>query len=328
MAKKVSKSSGSSSSHKKRHGLHHKKTKRYHTTYHPFIPVLIIIIGIFISVSVRTVPAALQVLAFATEMSSQGLLEATNQQRERYNAPELQLNETLSAAAQRKAEDMAQRDYWSHETPDGEEPWIFINEVGYQYNKAGENLAYGFLTSQQTVNGWMNSDSHRENMLDPAFSEVGFGYVNAVNYQDSDKETIVVAMYALPSSSATFTMTVPENEDTQATTTQRNEGDIPTETSAIPVVVASDSDTDSGETLQQVSRVESLLDNRYSWATFALGIMSGGAGVGLLASHGMRVRKWLRKGEQFVLHHPLLDATLLSLAALGVFLLDGVGYLL
>lgn len=290
--------------------------------------MLIIIAGIFISISVRTVPAALQVLAFATDMSSQGLLEATNEQRSRNNAPELQLNEALNSAAQRKAEDMAERDYWSHKTPDGEEPWIFIAEAGYQYNKAGENLAYGFLTSGQTVNGWMNSDSHRENMLDPVFSEVGFGYVNAVNYQDSNEETIVVALYALPSANTTFTMTVPENTDNRPQADPQNEGDNQAEELGIPVVVASNPSADGGETLQQVSRVESLLDNRYSWATFALGIMSGGAGVGLLASHGMRLRKWLRKSEQFVLHHPLLDATLLSLTALGVFLLDGVGYLL
>lgn len=306
---------------KKRLGLHHKKTKKYHTTYHPFIPILFLIIGLFFSIALRTSPSW-NVLAFATEVSAEGLLEATNTQRERDGAKPLMLNDALTEAAQKKAEDMAQRNYWSHETPDGEAPWIFIDSTGYQYSKAGENLAYGFMSSDQTITGWMNSDSHRENMLDSSFTEVGFGYVNAVNYQDSDKETIVVALYALPATIPTITMTVP-NDSSQESTPSDTDND---KNNTAPVVVASQEN--NNQPRYEVSRVESLLDNRYSWATFALGIISGGAGVGFLASHGVRLRKWIKKKGHFVVHHPLLDVTLLSLALFGYYLLDGVGYLL
>src|SRR5690606_3424397 len=110
----------------------------------------------------------------------------------------LSLNDKLNAAAQAKAEDMKARNYWSHNTPDGQEPWVFFDAQGYIYKKAGENLAYGFATSTETVTGWMNSPSHKANLLDGAFTEVGFGFANSENFVSTGNETIIVAMYAQP----------------------------------------------------------------------------------------------------------------------------------
>src|SRR5690606_5510957 len=127
------------------------------------------------------------------------LLQATNNHRARHGAGLLTINPKLTHAAQEKANDMRARDYWSHNTPEGNPPWVFIEKVGYSYVKAGENLAYGFQTSQAAIRGWMNSESHRENMLDPNYTEVGFGFANSNDYQSHGEQTIVVAMYGTPS---------------------------------------------------------------------------------------------------------------------------------
>ena len=297
---------------KKRHAGHHKqKTKKYKSAYWPYLPLLLIIAGFFLFVLAKS-PVGTNVLAFATEMSSASLLEETNRHRQANEMEPLQLNQKLSAAAQAKAEDMAKRNYWSHETPDGNQPWTFIEDANYQYIKAGENLAYGFLTSAQTVNGWMNSDSHRDNMLDPVFSEVGFGFVNAKGFQNSNEETIVVAMYAQPLQQTIDSANESFNEDHADT----GETIIAMEVPA------------NNQEVRSITRIQSVIGGQFAWMTFSLGIVSGAAASGLFVTHGIRLRRLIRKSEDFIVHHPLLDITLISLLLLAAFLADHVGYIL
>ena len=138
------------------------------------------------------------VLSYATGLSTYGLLDSTNGQRASNGVGNLSINSKLNNAAQAKANDMATRNYWSHNTPEGNPPWIFFTNAGYTYSKAGENLAYGFTSNDDVIVGWMNSASHRANMLDGTFTEVGFGFANNSNYQNNGEQTIVVAEYAKP----------------------------------------------------------------------------------------------------------------------------------
>ncbi len=185
--------------HRKRHGHHQKRNRHFLKVYVPYIPlVLIIATGLYIGNFNRPVQTRGTVLAYSTEMSAGGLLSATNSNRAANGAGALTINAKLTAAAQAKANDMAARNYWSHNTPDGNPPWVFITNAGYSYDQAGENLAYGFPTSSQTIKGWMDSPSHRDNMLNKVFTEVGFGFTNASNYNNDGEETIVVAMYGKP----------------------------------------------------------------------------------------------------------------------------------
>src|SRR5581483_4853082 len=92
-----------------------------------------------------------QVLSYSYSMTPQALLADTNAQRQENNDSTLVLSNKLSEAAQAKASDMASRDYWSHETPDGNPPWVFFNATGYEYQKAGENLASGFSNERSVV---------------------------------------------------------------------------------------------------------------------------------------------------------------------------------
>lgn len=135
-----------------------------------------------------------KVLAYASEMSRGGLLSGTNAARSANGLTPLSLHSQLNSSAQAKAQDMANKDYWAHVSPDGTEPWYFFDQAGYSYVRAGENLAYGFMTSQGVIDGWMNSASHRANVLGDYY-DVGFGIVNTPNYQGSGEQTIVVAHY-------------------------------------------------------------------------------------------------------------------------------------
>lgn len=178
------------------------KTKKHSFHLHRLLLFSVLLAAFFIvRTDANAVPFAqtfntTNVLAYATEMSQGGLLNATNSARAANGMPALNLDSQLNASAQAKAQDMADKDYWAHVSPDGTEPWYFFTQAGYSYSKAGENLAYGFMTSQATVDGWMNSPSHRANMLD-GYYDVGFGIVNAPNYQSSGPQTIVVAHYGV-----------------------------------------------------------------------------------------------------------------------------------
>ena len=79
------------------------------------------------------------VLAYATNVSHSGLLSYTNQNRSANGLAGLTLQSQLNSAAQAKANDMVAKDYWSHTSPDGRQPWDFITAAGYSYSTAGEN---------------------------------------------------------------------------------------------------------------------------------------------------------------------------------------------
>src|SRR3990167_9988514 len=180
--------------------------KAFKKVYWPYIPV-VLIIGVLLTLSSQAgaITTFIQhpggkVLAYATSMSSGGLLSSTNSARSQNGVKALKTNSKLVAAAQAKANDMANRNYWSHNTPEGKTPWTFVVAKGYSYQKLGENLAAGFSNEQATVNGWMASAPHKENLLDGAFSEVGFGWANNPNYTSAGggPMTIVVAFYGKP----------------------------------------------------------------------------------------------------------------------------------
>lgn len=143
-------------------------------------------------------PAQPAVLAYATALTADGLLQQTNQQRSNNHQEPLYINSKLTQAAQAKANDMVARNYWSHNTPDGKQPWDFIKPTGYQFTGAAENLAAGYPDNAAVINGWMNSPGHRENILNANYREVGFGYANSPNYNGQGQQTVVVAMYGEP----------------------------------------------------------------------------------------------------------------------------------
>lgn len=180
-----------------------RQTRKKHVFHLRRIGLFGVLIAAFFIVrfDAGAVPQPLQashVLAYATDMSHSGLLAGTNSARAANGLGPLNLNGQLNSSAQAKAQDMANKNYWAHVSPEGTQPWYFFDQSGYAYIRAGENLAYGFMTSQGAVDGWMNSPTHRANILGD-YQDVGFGIVNAPDYQSSGQQTIVVAHYGAKS---------------------------------------------------------------------------------------------------------------------------------
>lgn len=90
--------------------------------------------------------------------------------------PPLGQNDILAAAAQKHALDMAERDYFAHESPEGISPHQRILAEGYQGRATGENIAYGQQSPQEVVQGWIDSPGHCVNIMSPLFNEIGIGY--------------------------------------------------------------------------------------------------------------------------------------------------------
>jgi uncharacterized protein YkwD len=103
-----------------------------------------------------------------------------NRERAGHGLASLRRNSTLELASQRHSDDMAVRDFFAHETPDGVDPGARMAAAGYPVDAVmtGENLAWGSgpkATPVRIVQGWMNSPGHRENILRPQYTEVGVG---------------------------------------------------------------------------------------------------------------------------------------------------------
>ncbi|MEI4745909.1 CAP domain-containing protein [Rhodococcus erythropolis] len=85
----------------------------------------------------------------------------------------LATNAELRESACAKADHMLANDYWDHISPEGVTPWTFIKKAGYDYKEAGENLARGFKDDTKLVQAWMDSPTHRANVLEGRFTEQG-----------------------------------------------------------------------------------------------------------------------------------------------------------
>ena len=124
------------------------------------------------------------------------LVGLTNQNRVAADLSELNVNPLLEKAAQMKADDMAARGYFSHNTPEGKTPWYWLEQAGYQYKYAGENLAVNFRNSEDVQTAWLNSRGHFLNIINPKYTEIGIATSTGIY---KGRETIfVVQMFGTP----------------------------------------------------------------------------------------------------------------------------------
>lgn len=272
--------------HKKLSGKHHRPTKGYLKTYWPYIPLAAIVsVGLLVN-SLLTGTGS--VLGASSDFTAGGLLAATNQSRLDDRETPLSLNPQLAAAAQAKANDMVRRNYWSHNTPDGQTPWSFILRSGYSYDRAGENLAYGFADGQAVQQAWLHSPEHRANVLNPAFQAVGFGFASSPDYVTHGAAVVVVAMYASPAGSAA---------------------------PAAPP---------QSPPLKPVARLQ-LLTGDAQWSIYGLALIGGLSCLLFLWRHARAWQRLLLRGEDFMLEHGWLDVLVVSLAVASYLLLQAAG---
>ncbi|MFZ0614703.1 MAG: CAP domain-containing protein, partial [Desulfobacterales bacterium] len=104
------------------------------------------------------------------------VIELVNIERGARNLHALSYSEELTVAARLHSQDMAARNYFSHTSLDGRLFSERITAAGYEYQRCGENIAAGYATPAAVVDGWMNSDGHRANILNPDYCDIGVGY--------------------------------------------------------------------------------------------------------------------------------------------------------
>lgn len=281
--------------HRKRQGSHHKRNKTYEKSYWPYLPLLAIT-GMAILVNVIWTSLdrnQASVLGASTGLTNLQLLSVTNQSRELQSIGSLRLNSQLAAAAQTKAQDMVSDNYWSHISPDGSQPWNFAKQAGYHYQALGENLAYGFIGSDDVINGWLNSQEHRANMLDPAYQDVGFGVVQAANYQSKGAQTVVVAMYGRRTEAA-------------AMATQYSDTFLPA---------------------RQISRVELIASNAVPGILSIVIVAATLAAAVFIFRHSRFLHRAVVHSEAFIIKHHRLDIVAVGIIALGVLSTRTAGFI-
>jgi uncharacterized protein YkwD len=282
------------------------------------------------------------VLAYATSMSRSDLFAAANASRAANGLAPFTLNGQLNNSAQAKAQHMADNNYWAHVAPDGTQPWYFFEAAGYDYVRAGENLAYGFSSSYATNDGWMNSPSHRANVLGD-YVDVGFGIVNSPTFQGGEN-TIVVAHYGTqasytpppapapaptptppvtqkvqPSSTAAPTPT-PQTPAT-STPTPAPAAEIPAPAKEAPKETKTKEDTAVAPTVpvvtgtvKNISVLESIKSGGLPTVAIISLTITMVTAFGYALSHRALMKHALATSEHFVISHPTFDALALFVA--------------
>lgn len=119
----------------------------------------------------------------------------SNQARTQLNKKPLTPNSKLMNAAQMKAEDMAKKHYFAHTAPDGTLAWDYFKKVAYNYEVGGENLAITNENAQAVIDGWLNSPTHRDNLLSTDYTDFGIGMAAYGDYEGHKDTYVIVAFY-------------------------------------------------------------------------------------------------------------------------------------
>ena len=135
-----------------------------------------------------TYPTPASLSAIVTER----MIELINEARTESGVATLAPSQLLTEAAQAKGADMIDRDYFAHDTPEGKRPWQWINRQQYDYVNAGENLAMDFVSAEVVQAALMQSPSHRKNIVNPKYQEVGIAVLHG---ELNGRETILLVEF-------------------------------------------------------------------------------------------------------------------------------------
>ena len=108
------------------------------------------------------------------------VIRLVNEERAKEGLPALQTNDAINRAAQVRADELPT--LFSHTRPDGTTCFTALDDAGIRYGAAGENIAGGYGSPEHVVNGWMNSEGHRANILNESFTTIGVGYHSSGRY--------------------------------------------------------------------------------------------------------------------------------------------------
>jgi hypothetical protein len=171
---------------------------------------LVLAIGFLIGLNglIRIVEISpLNILGFSSSITIDEVVAATNRQRITEGLSPLQYSEVLSDAARRKAANMFEENYWAHNSPSGKSPWVWFNQAGYKYIHAGENLAKDFGNTDNMLSAWMDSPTHRANIVSDKYQEIGIAVVPGT--LQGQETVLVVQLFGARGQSA-GTVTTPQ----------------------------------------------------------------------------------------------------------------------
>lgn len=161
------------------------------------------------------------------------LVALANQERAALGLGTLTVDQRLVNAAHAKGLDMLEKDYWAHFGPNGESPWQFIKAAGYSYQYAGENLARDFSSTTSVHQAWMNSPTHKANIIKAEYTNVG---ISVVEGDLAGEQTIlVVQMFGTPIGTSAAKTTSPTTSNTEAKS--QNEASNEAKNSNLPPAV-------------------------------------------------------------------------------------------
>jgi len=191
------------------HSSNNHKARILHPASLSVVVALFLVGQFFLNFFTLVSPA---VLGYASNISPEKIIDLTNQKRLERGLATLVNSPLLNEVAQRKAADMFAFNYWAHTSPSGRDPWSFFKEVGYKYIYAGENLARDFMDSASVVEAWMNSPTHKDNIVNPNYKEIGVAVVNGT--LNGVETTLVVQVFGTPPPTTTAQRkTVPQKTE-------------------------------------------------------------------------------------------------------------------
>ncbi len=179
------------------------QTKKYLVTYLVANIFLVLLLQVFFMGMLFFIPASAQIspLSPLPESESQfvnpdKILNLVNNVRTKYNLPILKINNDLQTAANSKANYLMTEQIFSHSGLVGEPFSSWVKYTGYDYLRVGENLAIFFTKEEKIVAAWLASETHRQNILNPYYTETGLASIAGI-YHNQDAQ-IVVQIFGQP----------------------------------------------------------------------------------------------------------------------------------
>lgn len=242
------------------------------------------------------------VLGITSGVDQKQLIELTNAERQKAGLSPVSENEALNKAAAAKGQNMVTENYWAHFAPSGKTPWDFMLGAGYRFTFAGENLAKNFYKSDDVVKAWMASPTHRDNLLNAKYRDVGIAVVEGV--LDGQKTTLVIQEFGTTESLAANPLV----------DVQGKQYVVPKQDFNKPTLLVS---------LSEVQPSNQVLVDPYSVSRVA------GISVIILISFLLVLDVWIlrRRGVFRISSHNIAHMALLSLAA-GSLVMGGPGTIL
>ncbi len=194
------------------------------------------------------------------------LVDLTNEDRADQGLSKLAINDKLVSAAGMKAGDMADKSYFAHVSPDGKTPWYWIEQAQYNYLYAGENLAVNFYDSEDVEEAWMDSPTHKANIMSRNFTEIGIA--TARGKYKGETTTFVVQMFGSPKKgnlSAEVKMIDSLSTDVAVETSEASEEDTDVLGSEIEPIIPSENEVAAAvpqEKPEPVSSATPVVDDK------------------------------------------------------------------